>query len=199
MPGIIPACAGSTHHWLGFRLSTGDHPRMCGEHVLRMLLLSCARGSSPHVRGAPGNMSVRIRLRGIIPACAGSTCRRLWDCHRSGDHPRMCGEHSVKSPRHDGRSGSSPHVRGALLPLSPSCHRCGIIPACAGSTSRPGEYRDCKRDHPRMCGEHFCPAVRHPARKGSSPHVRGARGRVAIVLTLIGIIPACAGSTHCCT
>ena len=51
--GIIPACAGST-----FRLSRvvvwrGDHPRMCGEHVLYIGNVTGREGSSPHVRGAP--------------------------------------------------------------------------------------------------------------------------------------------------
>ena len=50
--GIIPACAGSTVDGGKPCQWRRDHPRMCGEHVDRILLLSCARGSSPHVRGA---------------------------------------------------------------------------------------------------------------------------------------------------
>ena len=51
--GIIPACAGNTspHSWT-IRPS-GDHPRVCGEHVTVTLMLAFAWGSSPRVRGTP--------------------------------------------------------------------------------------------------------------------------------------------------
>ena len=73
-----------------------------------------------------------------------------------GDHPRMCGEHQLCE---------RPHVQ-----------QLGIIPACAGSTSRMAS-----------------PAVYSV---GSSPHVRGARSLRVRVAAQLGIIPACAGSTE---
>ncbi len=156
--GIIPACAGST-----------AEARRLAEQAL---------GSSPHARGAPPMCGVagrffrdhpRMRgehrqacaeagrVRGIIPACAGSTqgaptapgshtgssphargarhsrtsCRS-----RPRDHPRMRGEHACVAKRHDAP--------------------CGIIPACAGST---WVYLLWGRDG-----------------AGSSPHARGAPG-----------------------
>ena len=70
------------------------------------------------------------------------------------DHPRMCGEHLLL--RLDGfGEGSSPHVRGAHLPLQRRLSTHGIIPACAGST--------------------MVVHVLLAAGSGSSPHVRGAR------------------------
>ena len=50
--GIIPACAGSTLTSGRSRPPRWDHPRMCGEHVLLILLSPFVLGSSPHVRGA---------------------------------------------------------------------------------------------------------------------------------------------------
>ena len=50
--GIIPACAGSMFVPCGFSSSTGDHPRMCGEHEELGVTLGPGQGSSPHVRGA---------------------------------------------------------------------------------------------------------------------------------------------------
>ena len=51
-------------------------------------------------------------------------------------------------------------------------------------------------DHPRMCGEHHrvrrCPFPQ----EGSSPHVRGALSLTLSARMLVGIIPACAGSTR---
>ena len=74
--GIIPACAGSTESTLKRLVIRGDHPRMCGEHVHVDALLRQGRGSSPHVRGAPGDGFAGFFRHGIIPACAGSTLRK---------------------------------------------------------------------------------------------------------------------------
>ena len=71
--GIIPACAGSTMYAIIIPPYLRDHPRMCGEHVPPPSKPELARGSSPHVRGARKDRSVRVRRLGIIPACAGST------------------------------------------------------------------------------------------------------------------------------
>ena len=71
--GIIPACAGSTmmDQYSGF--STGNHPRMRGEHRLVFHGVRLRWGSSPHARGAQQRAKSRFDELGIIPACAGST------------------------------------------------------------------------------------------------------------------------------
>ena len=93
--GIIPACAGSTRRSWSSTACSGDHPRMCGEHVEHGVTPVLQEGSSPHVRGA---RFVPFSFRGgggIIPACAGST-RAARDIKTLGrDHPRMCGEHHI--------------------------------------------------------------------------------------------------------
>ena len=91
--GIIPACAGSTHWTAPALLARWDHPRMCGEHRGRGRRRGQEQGSSPHVRGARRGIARHTGKDGIIPACAGSTCRpNRMPGHRR-DHPRMCGEH----------------------------------------------------------------------------------------------------------
>ena len=92
--GIIPACAGSTRAMSSVTLSNP--------------------GSSPHVRGALVEEGVLVGVHGIIPACAGSTLSSTARRPPARDHPRMCGEHSLK--------------------LFPMGVKRGIIPACAGST-----------------------------------------------------------------
>ena len=72
-PGIIPACAGSTRHRLSHRAKYRDHPRMRGEHRATPAKPPSVAGSSPHARGALPQRQVRHGVRGIIPACAGST------------------------------------------------------------------------------------------------------------------------------
>ena len=46
-----------------------------------------------------------------------------------------------------------------------------------------------------MCGEHSFNIHQFAGEQGSSPHVRGARSGGSSVSLLMGIIPACAGST----
>ena len=111
--GIIPACAGSTRSSTLPRSPAWDHPRMCGEHTSMIGFAPMTAGSSPHVRGARKPLKRLLRLRGIIPACAGSTLLVRRHRGQAWDHPRMCGEHAVKLVTVSMYSGSSPHVRGA--------------------------------------------------------------------------------------
>ena len=213
--GIIPACAGSTARFSTVNGLTGDHPRMCGEHVSRMSPGCGLPGSSPHVRGAHVRRLRVPLVSGIIPACAGSTNSSMVFPVDKRDHPRMCGEHGRVVTVNGNVKGASPHVRGApaavvvchlvrgIIPAcaGSTCRRRtglrsrGIIPACAGSTIRWSTPPPVARDHPRMCGEHYFCAWSKLGQEGSSPHVRGARIESPTGHIRSGIIPACAGST----
>ena len=169
---------------------------MCGEHLPRIFTPPLRPGSSPHVRGARAQCGEDAAVGGIIPACAGSTCRPTMVDARLGDHPRMCGEHrSVRGQRHQNR-GSSPHVRGAPNVAGDGGTNRGIIPACAGSTPAVVSCPFRSRDHPRMCGEHSSVSGPSGNPLGSSPHVRGAPDATCERIAGDGIIPACAGSTY---
>ena len=169
---------------------------MRGEHDPDNVQGMARKGSSPHARGALDGGRLRHDVGGIIPACAGSTRRGRLSGSSAGDHPRMRGEHSKSHVASSPTLGSSPHARGA-----PLAHRLvkdviGIIPACAGSTSRVTSRATRHWDHPRMRGEHGRPRTARSARRGSSPHARGAQQHAVVVNRALGIIPACAGSTH---
>ena len=112
------------------------------------------------------------------------------------DHPRMCGEHITGNADDAVKAGSSPHVRGARLHSAALHVYRGIIPACAGSTTAEAPNTLEARDHPRMCGEHDVCNSGLAVNQGSSPHVRGALVRLLTVVSKVGIIPACAGSTQ---
>ena len=139
------AVLGSSPHVRGARLTlstqppaTGIIPACAGSTPLLARIRPIQQGSSPHVRGAQKHCRHRRGVPGIIPACAGSTIRFYPECGGNGDHPRMCGEHSL-SINHAGTPvGSSPHVRGAPVMRLSGMHRAGIIPACAGSTGLAG-------------------------------------------------------------
>ena len=112
-------------------------------------------------------------------------------------------------------AGSSPHARGAptvvlswgalqgtipayagstRLSRTAVRHR-GIIPACAGSTRDNGNLPKLARNHPRIRGEHKQVTGAWARLGGSSPHALGAHILCNLVEPIVGIIPACAGST----
>ena len=77
-----------------------------------------------------------------------------------------------------------------------SAHVSGIIPACAGNTTRGPAASSPARDHPRVCGEHVKPGDDASPLKGSSPRVRGTLRQFRDPIDVRGIIPACAGNTQ---
>ena len=154
-------------------------------------------GSSPHTRGAHHGIRKDDRIRGIIPAYAGSTSCAWGSSCGVSDHPRIRGEHGPPRSISTSQTGSSPHTRGARVDarvLSP-CPR--IIPAYAGSTMSACMETCHSWDHPRIRGEHVesGPSRFFPA--GSSPHTRGARAARRLSRWWCRIIPAYAGSTKC--
>ena len=73
LPGITPACAGTTSsHWKQSS-SVRDHPRMCGDHFENAYHIINYGGSPPHVRGPHRSSNSRPDTLGITPACAGTT------------------------------------------------------------------------------------------------------------------------------
>ena len=193
--GIIPAYAGSTARGTRCTGSRGDHPRIRGEHVCWIDERNPGQGSSPHTRGARDRLPAAARLRGIIPAYAGST--GIWSewTARLRDHPRIRGEHRPGESYRLLVTGSSPHTRGAL-PAGPQTRLPrGIIPAYAGSTLIKSIWVKNGGDHPRIRGEHPVELIENAHSPGSSPHTRGAPDLRAFHALERGIIPAYAGST----
>ena len=72
---------------------------------------------------------------GIIPAYAGNTYLRALSLVWARDHPRVCGEHRVEAVELELLEGSSPRMRGTLVPMKYAPHTTRIIPAYAGNTS----------------------------------------------------------------
>ena len=132
--GIIPACAGNTRDGLTQRRAPWNHPRVCGEHTLAIIEPFSNQGSSPRVRGTQECSAGRVKVSGIIPACAGNTGHLARSPLPTRDHPRVCGEHVVSFVPVSSRTGSSPRVRGTRG--DEGLHELvgGIIPACAGNT-----------------------------------------------------------------
>ena len=172
--GIIPAYAGSTNPGKAACRQEPDHPRIRGEHLESRTSPPDIVGSSPHTRGAHLVQEPVHRLRGIIPAYAGSTRRCPWLSCPGRDHPRIRGEHALCSGISGQATGSSPHTRGARKVVGADIGKGRIIPAYAGSTTIPKGREWTLRDHPRIRGEHGAATAGEAARPGSSPHTRGA-------------------------
>ena len=153
-------------------------------------------GSSPHTRGALVGFRRRRAHRRIIPAYAGSTNVGDAPGEGAGDHPRIRGEHFSTTGDPGAPVGSSPHTRGAHEANSLDGQTIGIIPAYAGSTAPRSTKGHLMRDHPRIRGEHRPGLSRGSARRGSSPHTRGARLPSNVLTGCVRIIPAYAGSTR---
>ena len=133
MPGITPACAGKRINGEGSVERIEDHPRVCGEKLVEMVLF--------------------VVLLWITPACAGKSHSSSLLTYSKKDHPRVCGEKSPPEPfRHCWR-GSPPRVRGKAhsdsLPIFPF----RITPACAGKSTAAAAGVENSGDHPRVCGE----------------------------------------------
>ena len=73
---------------------------------------------------------------------------------KSGDHPRIRGEHVSVPTVRAAHVGSSPHTRGALLTAKKLNDTLRIIPAYAGSTGAFVDFHFSFPDHPRIRGEH---------------------------------------------
>ena len=132
---IIPADAGSTRPENQSKPTHRDHPRGCGEHGAGDDKPYAGLGSSPRMRGAQPLLIDLLGVFGIIPADAGSTGRGAAGYWADPDHPRGCGEHTMRISLVFHQAGSSPRMRGAPLSPRPSTARGGIIPADAGSTA----------------------------------------------------------------
>ena len=152
--GLIPAGAGTTNCRALRLYPYGAHPRRCGDHLTVPPGKSNAYGSSPQVRG-PHNTAFRAYTRrGLIPAGAGTTGNEFSGDVSVGAHPRRCGDHDIATNTFTAPGGSSPQVRGPLATALLASCQARLIPAGAGTTSRPCPIAALSRAHPRRCGDH---------------------------------------------
>ena len=154
---IIPACAGNTTRRRSLPTSATNHPRMRGEHELRIFATAAVPESSPHARGTRHARHRPRRHRRIIPACAGNTSEMRRVQHERPNHPRMRGEHFRSKVNPFAASESSPHARGTRTTTRRASLMDRIIPACAGNTQTCALVWHAYANHPRMRGEHAMP------------------------------------------
>ena len=192
---LIPACAGKTARTATTRARQRAHPRVCGENSIQIQEMSDMFGSSPRVRGKHGFRDCAVDAARLIPACAGKTWTRPAGPRPRPAHPRVCGENLRGRSGGLLEAGSSPRVRGKRPAAGGGPREPGLIPACAGKTSRILNPARRLAAHPRVCGENSVFFAYSDRSTGSSPRVRGKRPRRRRSSRTRGLIPACAGKT----
>ena len=192
---ITPAPAGKTKQIEKLKNSSEDHPRTCGENDKGVCLHKCLRGSPPHLRGKPKSKITIIISVGITPAPAGKTHAPVYVLDSMRDHPRTCGENSMRSRAKSTPPGSPPHLRGKPLLSLLFSSILRITPAPAGKTKQWILHRLKHRDHPRTCGENLHGEIVEIVAQGSPPHLRGKPCNADLVANILGITPAPAGKT----
>ena len=110
--GITPAYAGKSALQLCTDSCSRDHPRVCGEKRLRVVMEYAAVGSPPRMRGKARPHPMGTLERRITPAYAGkSPCLPVvLPCCE--DHPRVCGEKGRRPDIQESEQGSPPRMRG---------------------------------------------------------------------------------------
>ena len=211
---ITPAYAGKSRSTRTAATSGRDHPRLCGEKVLRCILRSLGLGSPPPMRGKGMSNSHKLSMLGITPAYAGkSDVNESIRTAKAGspppmrgkvselaivdsvlvDHPRLCGE-KVRSLRpHQTLAGSPPPMRGKGHTVGLTASVIGITPAYAGKSSNAFAVDWDGKDHPRLCGEKFWLTTLCTKMSGSPPPMRGKAVSVNNTQNTQRITPAYAG------
>ena len=151
--GITPAYAGKSSEHTQRSGTSGDHPRVCGEKRLMVVMEYAAVGSPPRMRGKARPHPMGTLERRITPAYAGkSPCLPVvLPCCE--DHPRVCGEKSSF--------------------LSTACSPKGSPPRMRGKARYAVHRHRTHWDHPRVCGEKPDRILWEHWREGSPPRMRG--------------------------
>ena len=170
---FIPAHAGNTAAQARKCFFETVHPRACGEHRVVVRIGQGRVGSSPRMRGTPGETPSSDGQSRFIPAHAGNTSRSSPRQQISSVHPRACGEHAGMVGGCGSASGSSPRMRGTHPVAARAAAAVRFIPAHAGNTASAAAGRRGPAVHPRACGEHRAEHAGQKGDRGSSPRMRG--------------------------
>ena len=195
MTGITPAYAGKSHCFAVPRVDVKDHPRLCGEKMVRCFKCGNSPGSPPPMRGKVAQFYFSQIVYRITPAYAGKSLPLLSSMCISEDHPRLCGEKGSSVPGGDCFWGSPPPMRGKGELPCPVNGLNGITPAYAGKSFFDDPPKSLFEDHPRLCGEKANLLGVTTDYLGSPPPMRGKDKITLSVFIFKRITPAYAGKS----
>ena len=130
----------------------------------------------------------------FIPAGAGNGFSFFTYAGKPSVHPRGCGERNSVHIWTAPDPGSSPRVRGTVVPNKRRTIGVRFIPAGAGNGWTVRQSGCCLAVHPRGCGERQVQRVLQLQRFGSSPRVRGTESPPCSAARMVRFIPAGAGN-----
>ena len=136
--GITPAYAGKRRKEESPGNRAKDHPRVCGEKILRVEK-KIVVGSPPRMRGKDEKLKGDLDYTRITPAYAGKSRARGKISAPCGDHPRVCGEKEFRITKIGLRVGSPPRMRGKVAVDNMAAKEQGITPAYAGKRAHSSE------------------------------------------------------------
>ena len=166
---------------------------MCGKNRRPFKPAILPIGSPPRVREKSVGGSFMGCCDRITPACAGKIPAYRLSPHNFQDHPRVCGKNVAVYYFCYGVVGSPPRVREKSIISFCHCPNYRITPACAGKIASFKPLQTSVWDHPRVCGKNYSIYIPWVFIVGSPPRVREKFPVTAVVITTVGITPACAG------
>ena len=191
--GYIPARAGEATTKPIPTPATWVHPRACGGSAVRGENTQDTTGTSPRVRGKPGKAAARVLRQRYIPARAGEARPAPAPTRQPTVHPRACGGSFSAGNIRRVTEGTSPRVRGKRASVRYRGMDCGYIPARAGEARNADTTTGVTGVHPRACGGSATKGPFDGVKTGTSPRVRGKRGKRTISTPGDRYIPARAG------
>ncbi len=196
LPGRnTPACAGNTLHDPRLAVVYTEHPRLRGEHSSAAAICSSVSGTPPLARGTRRPACGDLLESRNTPACAGNTSQPPCRAEPGSEHPRLRGEHAVRSPAPLATSGTPPLARGTRAGRPGRASRPRNTPACAGNTTASPRRGARAAEHPRLRGEHSMWASPCSPTSGTPPLARGTLMLAAVIQPRRRNTPACAGNT----
>ena len=132
---ITPAYAGKSESPIRKAVGVQDHPRLCGEKCIAVVISNGILGSPPPMRGKGDTSCIVGQRQRITPAYAGKRFQISIRWNLLRDHPRLCGEKFHRLQALPLLWGSPPPMRGNakvhIVGLSPL----RITPAYAGKSN----------------------------------------------------------------
>ena len=131
---ITPAYAGKSFPKNRINIVVKDHPRLCGEKWSTPHTIPVDRGSPPPMRGKVQRIEKSKFAFRITPAYAGKSNSFFAISSACRDHPRLCGEKTVKMLEVSLILGSPPPMRGKVHRRTIHKRPERITPAYAGKS-----------------------------------------------------------------
>ena len=154
-------------------ISKSVHPRIYGEHSIRVAARIMNSGSSPYIRGT---LLMQCRFghpERFIPVYTGNIPRRKTVTSVTPVHPRIYGEHLHFAWRSFQKTGSSPYIRGTSPTVTDFVYIDRFIPVYTGNMDYHKPAPGLPPVHPRIYGEHAADHNFSLFSAGSSPYIRG--------------------------